>query len=196
MTWRPGVLAVARARVPGYVVGVAKRGVLPFGISLVIVPLVAVSLSTVEPTDYRAVAALLLTGSNTGTLTGDLDQARYALRVQHGITARTIDVTDVRGVKPRELRSAANLALRGPGFVELSINRPTSAHLSDFCKELSRQLARDQRAVVISDDCKSSKVAPRPLQSGLLALGLAFPLGVGLAALFDAITRRRQTTSP
>lgn len=169
---------------------VLKAGRWPLLLSLVIVPVTSVALSGLTPTAYRATATLQFTGFNTGSVAGDVDQAQRALRDYHPITADTLHSTDAQ-LTPTALRQSAHLTLAGQTRGELTIVRPTPARLHALCVALARRLARDQRLHVASASCKLSTVGPEPLQSGLLAIGLALPLGAVLAAALVAMRIRQ-----
>jgi uncharacterized protein involved in exopolysaccharide biosynthesis len=176
--------------VPRRMLEIVRGGTWPILLSLVMVPVVAVTLSALSPTSYRVQARIQITGFNTGTLSGDFDQAQKTLRGDLSLSARTLDSANVGGLQPIELQRAARLSLGERGVASLAINRPVSTRLHELCAELAYQLANDQRGFVVSDACRPSKVSPQPLQSGLLAIGIAIPLGIAFAAGLDA-TRRR-----
>jgi capsular polysaccharide biosynthesis protein len=156
----------------------------------VVVPAVTVVVSSFTPDAYRSKATLSFSGRNTGSMPGDVDQARRAAARDRSLAERTLDVISSR-IGPAKLQRTLELTSPRAGQLDVAIERSDPAEAIGLSAEFARQLARDQRATVTSDASTASKVAPRLVQNGLLGLALAIPLGVTLAACLDAVRRRR-----
>ena len=158
-------------------------------LTLVLVPAVAVAVAATGPEEYRSKASVAFSGRNTGYVARDVEQARLTIQRDLSLAARTLDVTGVTGTTAEELQDALEVHRR-PGRLEIAVNRDNPVDAQMLCDEFSFQLARDQRARVVSTTRSATKVAPRLLEVGLLGLALAIPLGVALATALETLRRR------
>jgi hypothetical protein len=172
--------------------GILRSGRWLIAQSFVLVPAAAVGVSLLSGPEYRSVTTIEFTGANTGSRAGDVDQARSAFARDRSLAARALDVTGSGRLGPAELQNATEL-LGGsrPGTLDVAVNDASRARAQALSGELARQLARDQLVWVVAGPARASKVTPRPLNDGMLALAAAIPIGVALAAGLDAVRRRR-----
>jgi hypothetical protein len=154
--------------------------------ALVVVPAVAALVAVLEPTEYRSHATVSFTGRNTGFVASDARQAERAVERDRSLAARALDVTGVKSLEPGELQDAVQMHIRSQDRLELAINRQDAREARWLADELAYQVARDQRAAW-STASPAVRVAPRLLETALLGLALALPLGVALAAFVQAV---------
>ena len=171
-----------------------RRARWPILVTLVVVPAVAVAVALIRPAEYRSEATIGFSGRNTGHVESDVRQARLAVRRDRSLALRTLDVTGVTSMTARQLQDAVQLETR-PGRLEIALNRASAKEARILADEFGYQLARDQRARIVSSAVAASEVVPRPLQTGLLGLALAVPLAALLATWLEAL-RRRESREP
>ncbi|HEX8742002.1 MAG TPA: hypothetical protein VF712_02605 [Thermoleophilaceae bacterium] len=160
--------------------------------ALVTVPLVAVIVSAYSPEVFRSSATLSFSGHNTGSRSGDVEQARNAVLNDRSMAERALSVTGVTGLGAAELQDEVDIETSPfDGTLELAVSREERDQARALSAEYTRQLARDQFATVIRPAADPVKVAPLPARNGLVALGAALPFGVMLALGHDAVRRRR-----
>lgn len=159
-------------------------------VPLIVVPAVAVAVSLMAPAEYRSEATLTFSGRNTGSLDGDVEQARRAVEQDRSLASRTLDVAGVGGLDPASLQAAVQPERQALGSLGVAVNRSQAVEAEHLCGEFAFQLARDQRARIGSPRCVASKVAPRVPQNGLIALALAIPFALGLAMVVDRPRKR------
>lgn len=163
--------------------------------ALVLVPLATVAVVALGPEEYRSSAEIAFTGRNTGTVRLDLRQAREAARRDPTLAARTLDVTGIADISPAELHETVELDSVAQGLrLAVAVNADDPFEAEELADEYARQLAVDQRTSVYASSSPADEVAPRLLESGLLGLALAIPLGAAFAAVAGAVRRRAAST--
>jgi uncharacterized protein involved in exopolysaccharide biosynthesis len=172
--------------------GVLWRGRWLIAQAVVVVPFITVLVSAHSPERFQSSATLEVSGRNTGTGAGDVEQARGAVLKDRSMAERTIAVTGVVDVSATGLVDAIDMSPRpADARLELTVTHGDRDHAQALCAEFARQLARDQFATVVERASAPVRVAPRSVRNGVLSLGAAVPFGVALALVFDAARRRR-----
>lgn len=169
-----------------------REGWLLIAAALVVVPAIAIVVSSYSTPSFRSSATLAFSGRNTGSLPADVIQARNAVLNDRSLAERTLSVTGVTGVDADELQQEIELSPElTEGTLEFSFTREEGDQAYALTVEYARQLARDQFARVVEPASSPVKVMPRPARDGLVALAAALPFGVMLALVHGAARRRR-----
>ena len=158
--------------------------------AVVVTTAAAATVSLLSPQTYRSDSAIRFSGANLGSPEGDADQARLAATNDVGIARRTLDVAGVPGLTVRDLREMTEFNTAPAGLLEIAVDDPDPDVAYALCRELTRQLRRDQRGKIENSASQPKAVTPRPLEASLLAVAAGLVVGIA-AAMASGLTSGR-----
>ena len=149
--------------------------------AVVVTTAAAATVSLLSPETYRSDSAIRFSGANLGSPAADADQARLAATKDAGIARRTLDVTGVPGLTARDIREMAEFTTAPGGILEVAVDDPEPDVAYALCRELTRQVRRDQRGKIEDRASQPNAVTPRPLEASLLAVAAGLVVGIAAA---------------